>query len=423
MQVIMTRQKSVVVAATLDTKETEALFVRDCITAWGINTILVDVGILGYPTITPDISRAKVAQAAGSSIEALAKQGDKGTAIATQAKGLGHIVQQLHAEGRLDGMIGLGGGQGSSICTAAMRQLPLGIPKLMLSTVASGLFQFGPYVGSKDICMMFSVTDIAGLNVISRPILANAANAIAGMVMGQQPPASATKPAMAMTMLGITTPGAMAVKAHLETAGFEVVVFHAAGPGGAAMENLIEAGKFSAVMDFSLHELINHLCGGLVGVPNRLRALTRTQIPAVISVGGADILAFESIEKAPEKYQTRPYIVHNAQITHILAAPDEMRAAAQLMVTQLNQALGPVIVTIPLKGYSEFNRAGSALWGPESNKALQDTLQAGLRPEIPLVTVDAHINDSLFAEVTAECMDRLIRGEAPQIIAARFEQS
>jgi uncharacterized protein (UPF0261 family) len=420
MQAVMTEPKTVVVAATLDTKEKEALFVRDCIAAWGLNVILIDTGILGSPTITPDISRDEVAQAVGSSTALLAKQGHKGAAIAKQAEGLGRIGQKLHAEGRLDGMIGLGGGQGTSICTAAMRQLPLGVPKLMLSTVASGLFRFGPYVGAKDLCMMFSVTDIAGINVVSRPILANAANAIAGMVMGRQPPPLTEKPAIALTMLGITTPGAMAVKTRLESMGYDVVPFHAAGPGGAAMEALIETGKFSAVIDFNMHELVNQLCGGLVGVPDRLGALTRSRIPAVISVGGIDILSFESLEKAPEKYQDRPFVVHNAQITHILAGPAEARSAAQAMIKQLNRALGPVIVVIPVKGFSEFNQAGRELWGPESNQALWETLQAGLRPEIPLILVDAHINAPAFAAVVTKCMIRLIQGEAPAAIAALF---
>jgi uncharacterized protein (UPF0261 family) len=360
-----------------------------------------------------------VAQAAGSSITTLIDQGDKGAAIAAQAEGLGQIVQQLHTAGRLDGMIGLGGGQGTSICTAAMRQLPLGLPKLMVSTVASGLFRFGPYVGAKDICMMFSVADIAGLNLISRPILANAANAIAGMVIGRQPPSPPEKPAIAMTMLGITTPGAMAIKTRLESQGYDVVPFHAAGPGGTAMEALIEQGKFAAAIDLSLHELSNHLYGGLVGVPDRLGALTRSPVPAVISVGGIEVLAFESLAKAPEQYRNRPHVVHNAQITHILASPAEMRAAAQAMIGQLNRALGPVILLIPRQGFSELNRAGGALWGPESNQALWESLQGGLRPEIPLVLVEVHINDTAFAEVAAECMLRLIRGEAPSVVAAR----
>lgn len=419
----MTERKTVVLAATLDTKENEALFVRDCIAAWDLNTTLIDTGILGSPTITPDISRDEVAQAASSSIAALIKQGHKGAAIARQAEGLGHIIQQLYSEGRLDGMVGLGGGQGTSICTTAMRQLPLGVPKLMLSTVASGLFQFGQYVGAKDICMMFSVTDIAGINVISRPILTNAANAIAGMVLARQPPPSPEKPAIAMSMLGITTPGAMAIKTRLESRGYDVVPFHAAGPGGTAMEALIGTGKFVAVIDFSMHELINYLYGGLVGVPDRLGSLTRVPIPAVISVGGIDILAFEKLEKAPEEYQNRPFVVHNAQITHILASPAQMRSAAQAMVKQLNRALGPVVVVIPLQGFSEFNRAGRELWGPESNQALWETLQNSLRPEIPLVLIDAHINDAAFAAVVAESTARLIGGEAPSTIAALYDRA
>jgi uncharacterized protein (UPF0261 family) len=187
------------------------------------------------------------------------------------------------------------------------------------------------------------------------------------------------------------------------------------------MEELIEAGKFSAVIDLSTHEVINYLNGGLVGVPNRLEAMTRRRIPAVISVGGSDILAFETIEKAPEMYRARPFIVHNAQITHIRPTPEEMGEAAQAMIEPLNRALGPALVTLPLKGFSEPNQKGRELWGPEGNQAMREALQAGLRPEIPVVLVDAHINDPKFADVTAACMARLIQGEKPQDIAAQFQ--
>ncbi|HHJ06501.1 MAG TPA: UPF0261 family protein [Anaerolineae bacterium] len=417
----MSKPKTVVVVATLDTKGKEAEFIKDKIAAQGIDTILIDSGILGSPTVKATISRNAVAQAAGVTTQALKEQGQKSVAIAKQSEGLSNIVKALLVENKLDGIIGIGGGQGTSICTTAMQALPVGLPKLMLSTVASGRFRFGPYVGDKDICMMFSVTDIAGLNAISRPILDNAANAIAGMVLHKRPNPPAEKPAIAITMLGITTPCVMRIKASLETMGYDVVAFHASGSGGAAMEELIEAGKFVAVLDLSTHELINHLNGGLAGTPGRLEAITRTSIPAVISVGGIDVLAFESNEKTPKKYLNRPFAAHNAQIIHVRPSPKEMSQAAQVMVNRLNKALGPTLVTLPLKGFSDLNQEGRALWGAAGNRALIETLQAGLRPEIPLVQVDAHINDPEFADVNAACMARLIQGESPADVAAQFD--
>ena len=276
----MTGNRAVAVVATLDTKGAEAAYVCEQIAAWGLGTILIDPGVLPEPTVEADISRQRVAQAAGTTLEALLARGEKAFAIAKQTEGLCNIVIDLHQKGQIQGIVGLGGGQGTSIATAAMRALPIGVPKLMLSTVASGLFQFGPYVGTKDICMMHSVTDVLGLNVISRPILRNAANAIAGMVLQFQIEAEATRPTIAITMLGITTPCVMRVKDSLESQGYDVVPFHANGTSGPAMEQLIEQGMFEGVIDLSTHEVIDHQNGGLAGAPNRMEALSRTEIPA-----------------------------------------------------------------------------------------------------------------------------------------------
>lgn len=409
----MSKNRTVVLVATLDTKGEEAAFVRDQVAKWGLDTILIDPGILGRSPVRADISREAVAEAAGTTLEALLARGEKAHAIAKQTEGVCNIVQDLYAKGRLDGIISVGGGQGTSIGTAAMRSLPFGVPKFMLSPIASGLFQFGPYVGTKDICMMHSVTDILGLNAISRPILRNAANAIAGMVLGSQPESQAEKPTVAITMLGMTTPCVMRIKRWLEGLGYELVPFHANGTGGPAMEELIDAGKFLGVIDLSTHEVIDHLNGGLAGAPNRLEALTRQKIPAVVSVGGNDYVLFETIEKAPEKYQGRPIMVHNAQMTIVRPTPEEMRESAQAMVDRLNRALGPTLVVLPLKGFSDPNREGREMWGPEGNQVMMDELKSGLRAEIPVILVDAHVNDPEFADTVADCMIRLINGEAP----------
>lgn len=409
----MSASRTVVVVATLDTKGAEAAYVRDQIAAWGLNTILVDPGVLSEPSIEADISRHEVAEAAGATLEALLARGEKAVAIGTQTEGLCNIVLALHAQGKLDGIIGLGGGQGTSIGTAAMRALPVGVPKLMLSTVASGLFQFGPYVGTKDICMMHSVTDVLGLNVISRPILRNAANAIAGMVLRLEKEEATTKPAIAITMLGITTPCVMCVKVKLESLGYEVVPFHANGTSGPAMEQLIEQGIFEGVIDLSTHEVIDYQNGGLAGAPNRMEALTLTEIPAVVSVGGSDYVLFESMQKAPAKYRDRRHMVHNAQMTCFAPTSEEMRAAAREMIERLNRAQGPVVVVLPGKGFSRPNQDGAPLYVPEGNQAVIEEFQSTLRPEIPVLVPNLHINDPEFADIVASCMAHLLQGKAP----------
>ncbi|MCZ7567710.1 MAG: Tm-1-like ATP-binding domain-containing protein [Ardenticatenaceae bacterium] len=417
----MSEQKTVVIMATLDTKGEEAAFVRDEITASGLDTILIDPGILGNPSVAADITRYDVAKAAGTALEILVAQGKKGDAIAKQTEGLCRIVKDLYATGRLDGIIGLGGGQGTSIGTAAMRLLPLGVPKLMVSTIASGTFQFGPYVGTKDICVMYSVTDILGLNTFSRPILRNAANAIAGMVLRHQVEQQVGKPAIAITMLGMTTSCVMRVKKKVEEQGYEVVPFHASGTGGPAMEESIEAGRFVGVIDLNTHEMMDDLHGGLGRAPGRLEALTRFRIPAVVSVGGNDFILFETLEKAPAKYQGgRRTMVHNAQMTIVQPTPEEMRESARVMADRLNRALGPTLVLLPLRGFTDPNREGREMWGPEGNQAMIDELRMRLRPEVPTVLVDAHINDPQFAEVIADCMVDLVKGKSPKDIAARY---
>ncbi|MBN1661127.1 MAG: Tm-1-like ATP-binding domain-containing protein [Anaerolineae bacterium] len=413
------RNCTVVIVATLDTKGEEAAYVRDHVAAWGVDTILIDPGILPAPAVEADVSRERVAEAAGTTLEALLARDDKARAIATQTEGLIRIVLDLHQAGRLQGIVGLGGGQGTSIGTAAMRALPIGVPKLMLSTVASGNFQFGPYVGTKDLCMMHSITDVLGLNAISRPILRNAANAIAGMALHYEPEAESATPTIAITMLGITTPCVMRIKATLERQGYDVVPFHANGTSGPAMEGLIEQGKFVGVIDLSTHEVIDQQHGGLAGAPRRLEALARTAIPAVVSVGGSDYLLFESVQKAPEKYRTRAHMVHNAQMTCFAPTPDEMVAAAREMIERLNRALGPVIVVLPSRGFSRPNREGDGLYVPEGNRAVIAEFEAALRPEIPVVVVDLHLNDPPFADLVAGAMERLLQGEAPHTVAAR----
>lgn len=416
----MDKKRTVVIVATLDTKGPAAEFLRNEITSLGLDTILVDPGILGAPKVEADITRWQVAEAAGTTLDALIASGEKSICIAKQTEGLCSIVLRLHEGGKLDGIISLGGGQGTSIGTAAMRVLPVGVPKLMLSTIATGTFQFGPYVGTRDICMMHSVTDILDVNAISRPILRNAANAIAGMALQSSEAEQDEKPTIGITQLGMTTPCVMRVKNLLEPQGYQLVPFHASGSGGPAMEELIQAGKFVGVIDLSVHEIIDELFHGIAGAPNRLEVLARYSIPAVVSVGGNDYLLFESVDKAPEEYKNRPHMVHNAQMTVFQPTVEEMETATHYVVERLNRALGPTLVVIPSIGFTDVNQPGRELWFPQGNQAAISVLLGGLRPEVPVIVVDAHINQAIFADVIAACMSRLLAGESPQAIAARY---
>jgi uncharacterized protein (UPF0261 family) len=414
------QKRTVVIVVTLDTKAAAAEYLRDEIASWELNTILIDPGILGQPGVRADITRQQVAEAAGTTLDALVAGGQKGFAIAKQTEGLTAIVLRLHAEGKLDGIVGLGGGQGTSICATAMRTLPVGVPKLLLSTVATGTFQFGSYIGTKDLAMMHSVTDILDVNAISRPILRNAANAIAGMALRGPAPQQAEKPTIAITQLGQTTACVMRVKRLLEPMGYQLVPFHASGAGGPAMEDLLEAGKFVGVIDLSVHEIMDGLMGGIAGAQNRLDVLSRIKVPAVISVGGNDYVLFESVQKAPEKYRDRRKMVHNAQMTCFLPTVEEMLAAARYMIERINRALGPTIVVIPSVGFTESNKPGNDLWFPEGNQMVVQEFRAYLRPDAPLIVLDVHINQASFADMVADCMARLLQGEAPPSIAASY---
>jgi uncharacterized protein (UPF0261 family) len=417
----MLRKQTVVIVVTLDTRGLAAQFLQQEIESQGLDTLLIDPGILGIPAIPADINRWQVAEAAGTTLEALIASSDKQVCISKQTEGLCQIVTQLHAQGRLDGIISLGGGHGTSIGTAAMRVLPVGVPKLMLSTVATGSFQFGPYVGTKDVCMLHSVSDILDVNAISRPIMENAANAIAGMTLRRSTLTQEQALTIGITQLGMTASCVMRVKSLLEPQGYQIVPFQANGSGGPAMEDLILANKFVGVIDLSVHEIIDHLQGGIAGAPNRLEALSRSSIPAVISVGGVDHVLFESLDKAPADYKNRPFIVDDARTTIFQPTVNEMKAATRFLAEQLNRALGPTIVVVPSVGFSEINQPGREMWFPEGNQAAIHVLQEELRQEVPLIIVDTHINQPVFADLIAVCISRLLAGEQPLSIAARYQ--
>jgi len=400
--------KAILIIVTLDTKGPETVYLKDLIEKKGHRAWVMDTGILDHPFFKPDLSRDDVAWAAGTQIRDLIRNKNKGKAIQAMAEGSRKIVRQLYEGGKISGIIGLGGAQGTEIGTSAMRALPLGLPKLMVSTVASGYAQFGTYVGTKDLLMMHSVVDILGLNVFSRAILSNAAGAITGMVERGAKIEKPKKKQIGMTIYGTTTPGCMVAKAYLESKGFEVVAFHPNGTGGRAMEEMVEEGILNGVLDMTTHELMDELVGGLHRAgPNRLEAAGRKEIPQVVVPGSIDFIVTGPANSLPPEYRNRKYIAHNPNITLVRTSPEEMKTVGKVMASKLNEAKGPTIVMIPLRGFSYPNRKGEALYDEEGNKAFIKTLKKNLKG-VKVIEVDSHINDPEFANEAAQTMEGLL---------------
>jgi len=403
--------KTIVLLGTLDTKGREFAYIKEIIEKRGHQTILIDAGIMGSPLIQPDISRKEVAFKGGSTIEELVSKKDRGFAIDIMSKGASAIVQELYKEGKLDGIISLGGSGGTALATAAMRTLPVGIPKVMVSTMASG--DTKPYVGVKDITMMYSVVDISGINRLSTSILTNAAGAICGMVEVEVPKkskASGEKPLIGATMFGVTTPCVERVRSILEENGCEVVVFHATGTGGMAMESLIESGFINAVADITTTEWCDELVGGVLSAgPTRLDAAGKASIPQVVSVGALDMVNFGPIDTVPEKFRSRKLYKHNPTVTLMRTTVEENRKLGEIIAEKLNKAKGPVVLFIPLKGVSAIDREGMPFYDPEADAALFESIKEHLKPHVGIREMDCHINDPEFAEAMAKTLLQLIK--------------
>lgn len=402
------RAKAILIIATLDTKGPETQYLKDLMERRRHKVLVMDTGVLGPAPFQPDLSRGEVLQAAGAQIEEIIRNKEKGKAIQAMAEGSKRIVQRLYREGKIGGVIGLGGAQGTEIGTSAMRALPVGFPKLMVSTVASGHAQFGTYVGTKDLMMMHSVVDILGLNAFSRCILSNAANAMMGMVERGAKIEKLEKRQIGMTIYGTTTPGCMVAKAYLESKRFEVVAFHPNGTGGRAMEEMIEEGILNGILDMTTHELTDELVGGLHRAgPNRLEAAGRKGIPQVVVPGSIDFIVSGPEESLPPEYRNRKYILHNPSITLVRANPQEMKTIGKIMASKLGKAKGPTIVMIPLRGFSYPNRKGEALYDEEGNQAFVQSLKENLTG-VKVMEIDAHINDPEFANAAAQTMEGLL---------------
>jgi uncharacterized protein (UPF0261 family) len=391
--------------ATMDTKGHEIAFVADRLRAAGVNVVTVDVGTLDPPIVTPDIDRSGVLAChpdRGGEGGPVSPATDRAQAIAAMSQALESFLVREHESGRVAGVCGLGGSGGTDLITRAMRSLPVGLPKLMVSTVASG--NTAPYVGLADVTMMHSVVDIAGLNAVSRRVLANAAAAMAGMV--QQPTvARGGKPAVAMTMFGVTTPCVTAVRSELEARGFDCLVFHATGTGGKAMEKLVEAGLIEGVLDITTTEVADLLVGGILPCgPERFEPLLAARIPLVLSLGALDMVNFGARSTVPEAFRDRLLHVHNAQVTLMRTTPDENRRCARWIADKLDRATAPFCVLIPEKGVSALDAPGGPFQWPEADAALFDELESriDLVPHRRVRRLPLHINDPAFAQALVE---------------------
>lgn len=399
---------TVLLVGTLDTKGPEYAFVRERILSTGVEVLVMDVGIVGDPPFAADIDADAVAQAAGTSVAALRKGGDRGTAVSTMARGATTLATDLAAAGRIHGILALGGTGGTTLATEVMRALPVGFPKLMLSTVGSG--DTRPYVGSRDIAMMYSVVDIAGINSVSVPILSNAAGAIAGMATLERPALEETRPVIGATMFGVTTPAVEAARARLEELGYEVLVFHATGAGGSSMEGLVEAGLLAGVLDLTTTELADELVGGVFSAgPTRLTAAARAGVPQVVSLGALDMVNWGPRDTVPAEFEGRLFHIHNASVTLMRTTRDENVELGRRVAERLNASTGPVTVHIPRGGISAIDVAGQPFHDPEADAALFASLRGTLRPDIPVIERDSAVNDPAFAVEMADTLDQLIR--------------
>ncbi len=396
--------KTVCIVGTMDTKGIEFAFIKTQIESAGVSTCVINTGILGEPQLTPDISADEVAQAGGSSLQALRDEGDRGNSVTVMAQGAAALVAEKHSAGEIDGIISLGGSAGTTIGTTAMQAVPVGVPKIMVSTLASG--DTSPYVQSKDICMMYSVVDIAGINRLSRQILANAAGAIVGMVKAEAPAAAtADKPLIAATMFGVTTPCVTKAREILEAAGYEVLVFHATGTGGQAMEDLVKGGFLAGVLDATTTELADELVGGILSAgPDRLEAAGQSGLPQVVAPGALDMVNFGPPDTVPEKFSDRLFYQHNPTVTLMRTTAEETAELGRTMARKLSEAQGPTTVIIPTQGVSAIDKTGQPFDSPEARAAWIDNLKAHIGDTVTVIEMDAHINDDAFATKLAETL-------------------
>lgn len=392
---------NVFLPGTFDTKGTEFAFLKSLLEKQGFHCICADAGVLNPPSFAPDISREEVFLAAGTTLNKVLLEKNRGKAVEAGANGLAKITIDLFNQGKIHGVLGMGGSAGTTLGTSAMRALPFGIPKIMVSTLASG--QVRPFVGVKDITMMHSVVDICGLNRISTKVLSNAVHAMAGMLNAPYISSTLEKPLLAATMFGVTTPCVELGRNILEQSGREVLVFHATGTGGSTMESFIRDGLIKGVLDITTTELADELVGGILSAGNeRLTAAGIMGIPQIISVGALDMVNFGPMDTVPEKFRSRMLYAHNSNVTLMRTTPEENDLLGKEIALKANAAKGPTAIIFPLHGISALDASDQPFWWPQANQALRESLKLWLSPDVEYIEMDLHINDSAFGKACAQ---------------------
>lgn len=400
--------KTIGMIGALDTKGAEFAFLKAEIEKQGCRTLVINIGVIAQPLFEPDISAEEVARAGGTELAELIERRDRGEAMQVMTRGVAVVAKRLQEEGRIDGLISMGGGGGTVVGTSAMRALPIGFPKLMVSTVASG--DVSAYVGTSDLVMMPSVVDVAGLNRISRTIFTNAAGAICGMVMSEVGKDFEERPLIAASQFGNTTRAVDRARSLMEANGYEVLVFHATGTGGKTMESLIASGYIAGVLDITTTEWADEVCGGVLSAgSNRLDAAAQAGIPQIVVPGCIDMCNFWAPETVPEKYKDRLFYQWNPNVTLMRTTPQENTRMGEIFAEKLNQSRGPVAVFVPLKGVSELDAPGKPFWWPEANQAFIEALKRNLRPDIPITLMDNNINDPEFSGKVAETLLEMLK--------------
>jgi uncharacterized protein (UPF0261 family) len=393
--------RTVVLVGTLDTKGDEYAYLRERLRLHGVGTVLVDVGTLEPPRTEPDVDRREVAAAAGIDLDELVRARDRGRSVSAMAAAAAVLVRRLYDEGRCDGVLAAGGSGNTAIATSAMQALPVGVPKLMVSTVAAGNTR--DYVGAGDIALMASVTDVAGINSISARILANAAAAMAGMVQAPPVELPEQRPLIAATMFGVTTPAVTTARERLEQRGYEVLVFHATGTGGMAMEGLIDSDFIAGVLDLTTTELADRLIGGVLPAgPDRLEVAGRKGLPEVVSVGALDMVNFGARDTVPPQFEARNLYIHNPSVTLMRTTREESAELGRIIAGKLAGARGPVALFIPLKGVSAIDIEGGPFYDRDADEALFEALRENLPRNVELHELEHNVNDPEFAVAMAD---------------------
>lgn len=397
--------KKAILIGALDTKGLEFQFVKETMEACGLDIFVIDTGVLSDPLFLPNVSSDEVARAGGTTLEELRSLNDRGTAVTAMARGVIEIVTELQRQGIVGGVFGMGGTAGTTVASAAMQALPIGVPKILVSTVASG--DTRSYVGVKDIMMMYSVVDIAGINRLSRRILRNAAYALTGMIqhMELEQEEADDKVTLGITMFGVTTPCATRVREILESQGYDLLVFHATGAGGLAMEELIKAGYIKGVADITTTELADDLVGGIFSAgPHRMEAAGEVGIPQVVSIGALDMVNFGPPETVPDKFKERKFYQHNSTTTLMRTTVSENRELGRILAHKLNASTVSTIVVFPKGGVSLLDMTSKPFEGKEERQALYEGIIQHLRADIPMIEMEQDINDPAVADVIADSL-------------------